>query len=260
MQNYNKLLTYATLNKIILFRYNSMNKSEITYSVPNSLYDITIRDYKRYLKLMEEYKDEENQTLLNLKSLEVFCNIPFEHIEKLPMATVDMLLDKIADCFKENTPLIRTFKLVGTDNVEVEFGFEPDLHNMALGAYWDAEKYFYGNDNLERLMAVLYRPIEAGYRDKYVIEEYKGSDHLAEVMLDAPVSVVLGAQVFFWNLGMRLSKYTMDSIAQEAEEKMRSGTGQLSEENGELINQYLHLHKTMSAELTRLQNFHYIQR
>ena len=83
-----------------------MNKSEITYSVPNSLYDITIREYKRYLELMEEYKDEENQTSLNLKSLEVFCNIPFEQIEKLPMSTVDMLLEKIADCFKEQA--IRT--------------------------------------------------------------------------------------------------------------------------------------------------------
>ena len=109
-------------------------------------------------------------------------------------------------------------------------------------------------------MAVLYRPIEAGYKEKYVIEEYKGSDHLSEIMLDAPVSIVLGAQFFFWNLGMRLSKYTMDSIAQEAAEKMHSDSEQLSEENGELINQYLHLHKTMSVELTKLQNFHYIQR
>ena len=237
-----------------------MNKSEITYKVPNSLYDITIREYKRYLELMEEYKDEENQTLLNLKSLEVFCKIPFEQIEKLPMSTVDMLLEKVADCFKEDTPLIRTFKLVGTDDVEVEFGFEPDLHNMALGAYWDAEKYFYGNENLEKLMAVMYRPIEVGYKTKYIIEEYKGSDHLSEIMLDAPVSIVLGAQVFFWNLGMRLSKYTMDSIAQEAMAKMHSDSEQLSEENGELINQYSHLHKTMSEELTKLQTFHYIQR
>ena len=234
-----------------------MNKSKITYQVPNSLYDIKIKDYKKYLELVEEHKEDDDMTLLNLKSIEVFCGIPLDDLQQMPVSEVDMLLNKLSDCFDEDTPLIRTFKMVGTDEVEVEFGFEPELHKIALGAYWDAEKYFSDSKNLERLMAVLYRPIIIGYNKKYKIEEYKGSDHLAEIMLDAPVSIVLGAQVFFWNLGIRLSKHTMDSMARQAMQKMASDTEQLSEENGELISQYLHLHKTMSEELKRLQNFHY---
>tara|TARA_R110002049_G_scaffold170732_2_gene337358 strand:- start:614 stop:1327 length:714 start_codon:yes stop_codon:yes gene_type:complete len=234
-----------------------MNKSEITYRVPESLYDIKIKDYQRYLKLVNEHKEDEDMTLLNLKSIEIFCNIPLEDLQQMPMTTVDSLLKKLSDCFDEDTPLIRTFKMVGTDGVEVEFGFEPELHKIALGAYWDAEKYFHDNEMLHRFMAVVYRPILTGYKDKYVIDEYKGSELLQEVMLDAPVSIVLGAQVFFWNLGIRLSKHTMDSLAEEAIQKMASDNVLHLEENGELINQYLHSHKMMSEELKRLQNFHY---
>ena len=257
MQTYNYLLTYATLNKIFLFRYKTMDKSKITYQVPNSLYDISVRDYQKYLRLLDKHKDDEDKSIINLKSVEIFCKIPLEDLQQLPMTTVDGLLSKLADCFDEDTPLVRTFKMIGTDGVEVEFGFEPELHKIALGAYWDAEKYFHDTEALHKFMAVIYRPIVTGYKDRYIIDEYKGSSHLQDVMLDAPVSVVLGAQVFFWNLGIRLSKHTMDSMAHQAMQKMASDTEQPSEESGELINQYLHLHKTMSEELKKLQNFHY---
>ena len=234
-----------------------MDKKEITYKVPERLYDISVRQYQEYLKVLEKHKDDDDQELLNLKSIEVFCNIPLKEVKKLPMHSVELILTSIAHCLNEDTPLIRTFKMVGTDGVEVEFGFEPELDKIAYGAYQDAEKYLYGTENLHRLMAVLYRPILTGYKDKYLIEEYKGSDHLAEIMKDAPVAVALGMQVFFWNLGIRLSKYTMDYMAEEISKRIASGGEQRLEESGELINRYLHLHKTMSGELTRLQNFHY---
>ena len=43
----------------------------------------------------------------------------------------------------------------------------------------------------------MYRPIVAGKGEFCEIEPYEGSDKYSDVMKDAPVTVALGAMVFF---------------------------------------------------------------
>ena len=62
-------------------------------------------------------------------------------------------------------------------------------------------------------MAVLYRPIKKkGLNNTYEIEKYNGSITYSDVMKHAPLDVVFGANVFFYNLGNELLKSTMNYL------------------------------------------------
>ncbi len=76
-------------------------------------------------------------------------------------------------------------------------------------------------------------------------------------MKDAPVNVALGAMVFFYRLGKKLSKYTMDYLLLQQNQKGASMQEKDLERNGDGINQFmLSLEKTYQ-ELMKLQRFHY---
>jgi len=149
--------------------------------------------------------------------------------------------------------------MTDTDGRTVEFGFEPSLDKISYGAFKDAENYMRDVKDLHRLMAVLYRPIIKDISNKYHyrVADYEGSDKFSEVMKDAPVNVALGMQVFFYRLGTKLSKYTMDSLMEQAKLTTNKEGRQLLEENGEIINRFYASHKTMYGDLTKSQSFHY---
>ena len=149
--------------------------------------------------------------------------------------------------------------MTDAEGITVEFGFEPSLDKISYGAFKDAENYMKDVKDLHRLMAVLYRPVIKDISNKYHyrIAEYEGSDNFSEVMKDAPVNVALGMQVFFYRLGTKLSKYTMDSLMEQAKLTTNKEGKQLLEENGEIINRFYASHKTMYEDLTKSQSFHY---
>lgn len=233
---------------------------EINVEIPQELSAITVRQYQEYHKVVEansDAKDDENVIdFLNKKCIEIFCKVPFNDVEKLPFALFQDIIKNISDCFNEATPLRTNFTLTDRKGDYVSFGFEPKLDDIAYGAYQDAESYS-DVENLHKLLAVLYRPIIHKKKDNYRIEEYEGSDKWSSAMLDAPLNVAFGMQVFFYRLGRKLSQYTMDYTLKEWEQKIEQGRSQLSEENGELISQYSRWHKMMLGELMRLQDYHY---
>ena len=63
-------------------------------------------------------------------------------------------------------------------------------------------------------MAVMYRPITRKFKDVYDVEKYNGTDN-KEVFKNAPISVYLGAQVFFWNLTNDLLKLMPQYLEKE---------------------------------------------
>ena len=138
-----------------------------------------------------------------------------------------------------------------------EFGFIPNLDKMSFGEYIDLESYITDWDNMHKAMAVMYRPIVAGKKHLYEIEPYEGSDKWADVMKDAPVNVAIGALVFFYRLGKKLCKYTMDYLLLQQNQKEASTQEKALERNGDGINQFmLSLEKTYQ-ELVKSQRFHY---
>jgi len=150
---------------------------------------------------------------------------------------------------------VNTFKLKGSDGVEVEFGFIPSLDKMTYGEWEDLENYIFDQKNLHRAMAVLFRPLVYQIGGKYRIHSYEGSDFYSDVMKDMPADIALGARVFFYRLMKKLGSYTMDYTLKQYQQMVVEGkvSEKDSEKNGKDIKRYLNLQKDTSN--TKLPNF-----
>jgi hypothetical protein len=132
----------------------------------------------------------------------------------------------------ENIPqLVQRFKMNG-----VEYGFIPDLDDMSLGEYIDLDTYLGDWENIHRAMAVLYRPIKNKSGNRYNIKDYDGKGF--EDMKDMPLDAVLSSIVFFYNLGIELSKAMMNYLETTEEEALTEYLN--SQQNGVGINQFTH--------------------
>jgi hypothetical protein len=241
------------------------NVIDLELRVPQALEAIKIHQYQKYVKILNNVEDkssEEAAEFLNLKSLEIFCGLTLKESYGLPVSMFESVIKQISNCFEEPTPLIQRFSMTGSDGVTVEFGFVPKLDEISLGEYIDVEKYISDWETMHKAIAVLYRPIIAGKKGFYLIEDYDGSDRYSDIMKDAPVGVALGMIVFFYRLGKKLSLYTMDYLQKQAQEmNIKNGLQHHQkdlERNGDGINQYMDLLKEMSGELNTLPSFHYI--
>jgi len=231
---------------------------ELELKVPQKLEAIKLRQYQEYLKVQKDNEDvEDAQNFLNSKCIQIFCGLTLKESYNLPVKMFDGVLQQIGKCFEEPTPLIKEFSMTGSNGVEVSFGMIPSLDEMTFGEYIDLENFMSDWDSMHKAMAVLYRPITFNKNGKYLIEDYDGTDKYWEVMKDAPVNVALGAMVFFYRLGKKLCKYTMDYLLLQQNQKGASVQEKDSERNGDGINQFmLSLEKTYQ-ELMKLQRFHY---
>ena len=231
---------------------------ELELKVPQKLEAIKLRQYQEYLKIQKDNKDtEDNGNFLNSKCIQIFCGLTLKESYNLPIKMFDGVLNQIGTCFEEKTPLIKEFSMTGSNDVEVSFGMIPSLDEMTFGEYVDLENFISDWDTMHKAMAVLYRPIKYNNNGKYLIEDYDGSDRYWEVMKDAPVNVSLGAMVFFYRLGKKLCKYTMDSLLLQQKQNQTSTSEKALERNGDGINQFmLSLEKTYQ-ELVKSQRFHY---
>jgi hypothetical protein len=91
----------------------------------------------------------------------------------------------------------------------IEYGFIPNFDKLTSKEFFDLS--FYCNDemseNLNRIMAVLFRPING--KDSfgnYTIESYDGTEDRALAFMQMPMNVVNGALVFFSSLARELRK------------------------------------------------------
>ena len=193
--------------------------------VPNSLNEITLAQYQKFLKIQDNNDDE---SFLAIKMIEIFCGIRSDLILKMKATSIRDITNVLSEMFKETPPLVKEFTMNGVD-----YGFIPNIEDMTFGEYVDLDTYIGDFDNIEKAMGVLYRPIIQRYSNKYLIEEYKGDK--SDLMKDMPMDAVLGSIVFFYHLGMDLSR-TMLSYLQE--EEMNSAQKQILEENGGGINQF----------------------
>jgi hypothetical protein len=237
-----------------------MSKIKLSLTIPNKLSDITLEQYQKYAKIIEgiDKEGEDAAEFVNLKALEIFCGLQLKDTYKLPMHLFDEVLQDIATCLNEPTPLIKRFWFRGNNGVEVEFGMEPDLHNIAWGPYMDIEKYLFDTSNMHKAMAALFRPIIKKKDDLYEIEPYEGSRKYADYMKYMPVNVALGAAVFFYRLGMKLSTLTLKSSLKEmTQQQQLQAEKKFLAENGVGISQFMQSLEAMSQSLTKLPTYHY---
>lgn len=169
---------------------------EVVAMMPRDLSDITLEQYQKYEKVLEQNKDAEQERFVQLKMIEIFCGVNYEDATKLRLQDFETLVTGLYAVLNEKPPFVHSFFLGDT-----EFGFIPDLENMTFGEFVDLESYLNDMQNLEKAMAVLYRPIKQRIKDKYLIHEYEG-DMFHEAMKQTPMNAVTSSMLFFWNLGI----------------------------------------------------------
>jgi len=199
--------------------------------IPNKLSEISLKQYQKFLKVQENY---DNDYLIQCKMIEIFCNLEPEMVLRLKVGEADKITKILNSIFKEETKLIRRFKLDG-----IEYGLIPDFDDMSLGEYIDLDTHIGNWDNILIAMNVLFRPIDKKIGEKYTIKEYDITSN--EKLNEMPVDIVLGAVFFLYNLGLDLSKTMI--IYLEEHQKDSSAHQQIFHENMDgikLFSQDLH--------------------
>jgi hypothetical protein len=231
-----------------------MNKS-LKIEVPQTLGAIKLREYQKYLKIVDKNKDAESPDLVNMKALEIFCGISLKEAYGLKLTDFNFLVEHLNNLFNHKTPLVQRFTLKGSDGVEVEFGFMPKLEDITAGEFIDLDNYIGDWNNMHRAMAVLYRPVTFEKKGRYLIEPYEGSDKYSEIMEDAPVDIAIGAMVFFYHLGSELSRRMIVSLEKEMQSPQITPLKRTLEENGVGITQFTQSLRAMRQSLTRLRSY-----
>lgn len=223
---------------------------EFQIKVPSVQENIPLRKYQDYVKLIKENGEDIDLEFHRLKVLQIFCGLEMQEAYKMSVADLDFIVNHIMDLLAKKAKLQHRFTMTDPSGKTVEFGFMPNLSEMTLGEYIDLESYISDWEQMHKALAVMYRPIVAGNKDFYEIEEYEGSSKYADIMKDAPVTVALGSVVFFYSLGKELSKITLRSLQEELQKEEQERIP--SERSGDGISQYTHSLEEMSSNLERL--------
>ena len=202
-------------------------KQEIKLKVPTSWEAVTLKDYLALRKDMEVYADDSEALTACL--FHHLCHFPVQYLHQMDIDTYVNIKKDLEGFFNKAVhPLKRFITIDG-----VEYGFEPNLSNMAYGAYVDISKYeTIGVDaKWAEIMSILYRPVTKKVRDTYEIERYTGlidSDKFLDVSMDKH----FGTLFFFVNLSTDLVKSILNSTkAEVTQPNIRS----ILERSGEII-------------------------
>ena len=229
-----------------------MIKEKVKIVVPNSLSEVTLGQYQEYLKGIDKLDPEKDAKTVNKKLIQHFCGIEEKLVDKVAYKDVIKVVNVISTAFEKDYELVQLFKLL-----DVQMGFIPKLDDMSLGEYVDTENFLGDWQNMHKAMAVLYRPVNFRKKERYTIADYSPSDEISLLMKEMPLNVVMGCMVFFYRLGMELSKATLTYIRKTVKKDTTSDLKAALEKNGVGINQFMHSLEEMSENLTKLQNFRY---
>ena len=229
-----------------------MIKEKVKIVVPNSLSEVTLGQYQEYLKGIDKLDPEKDAKTVNKKLIQHFCGIEEKLVDKVAYKDVIKVVNVISTAFEKDYELVQLFKLL-----DVQMGFIPKLDDMSLGEYVDTENFLGDWQNMHKAMAVLYRPVNFRKKERYTIADYSPSDEISLLMKEMPLNVVMGCMVFFYRLGMELSKATLTYIRKTVKKDTTSDLKAALEKNGVGINQFMHSLEEMSENLTMLQNFRY---
>jgi hypothetical protein len=210
-------------------------KKELKIEVPNDYSAISLRKYLKMHKDMETYKDNEEAITATL--LYHLCDLEPGVINRLDTETFGKIKDQIYSFISNNDYELQRFVTIDG----VEYGFEPNLSQMAYGAYVDISKYkeLTINDDWANVMSILYRPVTKKIgKHLYDIEPYTGKEE-SDRWFEVNMEVHLGAWFFFINLSTALQNATLNSLIQK--EEMPANIKSILQRSGEVINRLSHL-------------------
>ena len=206
-------------------------------NIPNKQKDFKLWQYQELLKIADPTAADVVRLLLDVDKATV---------DSIALNDVNELASTMMEGINAKPKFKPTFTLNGQ-----EFGFIPKLDAITWGENGDLVKYINETETAHRAMAVMFRPITTKRKEKYLIEDYGGTEAYAELMRNAPLSAYLGARVFFYNLMNELLLSTLSYMEKE-EAKLTT-----SPKNGEAIRKHINSLRGILEPLTQSTNNHY---
>ena len=179
----------------------------IKLNIPESLNEITLGQYQKWLKITEGQK---LNSFFQQKMIEIFCRSRLIDTLRMKAKDINEITLELNKIFEAKPTLKTLFKLN-----DKEFGFIPKLDDMSFGEYIDLDTYLADWENMHLAMGVLFRPVTFKRNNEYIIEEYKTASQYD--MKNMPLDVVMGALVFFWNLKSELLKHILNYLQNQKE-------------------------------------------
>lgn len=219
-------------------------KKELNIEVPNDYSAITLRKFLDLKRDLDGYQDDpEAQNAVLFYHL---CGLTPEIVSKIDTKTYGQIKEQLYSFINQKDfDLQRIVTING-----VEYGFEPNLSEMAYGAYLDIGKIgeLDINENWPKAMAILYRPIEKKVGKLYSIQAYTGREEW-EHWLDVSMDIHFGCLFFFINLSPILLNSILNSLTEK--EEIPASIKQTLQRSGQVIQQYTNWQMETFSNLTK---------
>ena len=220
-------------------------KIDLKINVPLNWSAVPLKKYLSLIKDMEVYAD--TSEALDATLFYHLCNLDPKYLSQLNISIYTDIRNKLYKLINiDDSPLQRIIKID-----DKEYGFEPNLSEMAYGAYADLMKFkeVKINEDWASIMSILYRPITNKMGLLYEIEPYSGKDN-KELFMDVNMDVHFGAMFFFLHTSMDLLNATQNYLKKELQKRVPN-YDTTSIKNGVLTQQLLNWHKGISSNSMR---------
>tara|TARA_R110000824_G_scaffold395501_1_gene596184 strand:+ start:3960 stop:4574 length:615 start_codon:yes stop_codon:yes gene_type:complete len=193
---------------------------KVKHQIPTDWEDVSLRQYVEVIKKAKEVGLRELEKVVQIIS--ILTKIKEEDLMRLPSKNIAVLGGFISELI-QSLPEDELRHFITID--DVEYGFHPKLEDITMGEWVDIDTYISNgvDDNLHKIMSVLYRPVIAkDSDDKYAIEDYKPDKKRQELFRDnLNVGDFYGVSVFFSELGSQLLMNTLSSSLKGLKNKQK---------------------------------------
>lgn len=212
----------------------------VKLQVPESLADIPISKYKKFIAMANEDNGDE-------QALYHFCGLTPDQQERMKVADKNRLRLILSTALQEKPALVQTFEFKG-----VKYGFHPKLEDISMGEYVDLDELLKEPyKNAEKVLGILYRPITSKKFGKYLIENYDPDKHTGEGFDELGTNILLGCMLFFYRLEIALLITFLRYSQKEEMTNQPSTSKPSSPKSGAGIAQSIKLLEAISRSLTK---------
>ena len=171
------------------------------YTLINDWSDVTLEKWAALIAGKKVAKGKAAEAIANITHL---SDMPSKIIKELSLADVSKLMAKIATIQSmAKTELVHKITIEG-----IEYGFHPNLEEITLGEWADLEHCIEQGlqDNMHKIVAILYRPIKETKGNWYSIEPYcvEGKRLREQIFKQMGAAEVESALLFFWTFVSKL--------------------------------------------------------
>tara|TARA_R110002072_G_scaffold4072_2_gene28829 strand:- start:5481 stop:6125 length:645 start_codon:yes stop_codon:yes gene_type:complete len=184
------------------------------FKLPTSWDEVSVAQYSKLMLAIE--KEGTTEIELMIKSLEALVGIDGGILSRVPIKMLREAYKQLGE-LTSNMPSNDLSRVVEIDGIE--YGIIPDFNELTLGEFVDLDNYLQDNyNNLNKIFAVLYRPVIERDGNSYNIEPYslKNISDRRELFNNRlSIDTVYGALVFFCSIGSKHIESTLYSLEEE---------------------------------------------